>query len=79
VKGDPGPEEGNRGGGPDRLRTYLRFLHLGTQMAMLLVLGVFGGVWLDGRLGSRPAFTVVGSVLGIGLGMAVVIRETGKK
>ena len=79
MKGDPGPEEGKRQGGAAGLRGYLRYLHLGTQMALILVLGVFGGVWLDGKLGASPAFTVVGSVLGIGLGMAVVIRETGRK
>jgi len=78
VKGGrPGEEE--RGRGAEGLPGYLRFLHLGWQMALILILGVFGGIWLDGRLGSGPAFTVVGSVLGIGLGMAVVIRETGKR
>ena len=71
----PGDEGGRRGG--DGYRSYLRFIHLGTQMAILLVLGVFGGIWLDGRCGSSPAFTLAGSVLGIGLGMAVVIREVG--
>ena len=67
-KGDRGPG----GYGP-----YLRYLHLGTQMTVVLLLGVFGGLWLDGKWDTRPAFTVVGSVLGIGLGMAVVIREVG--
>lgn len=71
------PGDGERG--PERLREYLRFVHLGTQMALILLLGVFGGIWLDGRTGSGSAFTVVGSVLGIGLGMAVVIRSVGRK
>lgn len=77
MKDDPGPSGGDRRGGD--VRSYLRYLHLGTQMALALVAGVFGGIWLDGRTGAAPAFTVVGSVLGIGLGMAVVIRETGGK
>jgi F0F1-type ATP synthase assembly protein I len=47
-------------------------------MALVLLLGVLGGVWLDERTGASPAFTVVGSVLGIGLGMAIVIREVGR-
>jgi len=78
VRDDRGPGEGEGGRGPDGLRSYLRFLHLGTQLTILLLLGVFGGIWLDGVAGASPAFTVVGSVLGIGLGMAVVIRETGR-
>ena len=76
----PGDEEGRRGErgrGGDGVRPYLRFIHLGTQMAILLVLGVFAGIWLDGKCRSSPAFTLAGSVLGIGLGMAVVIREVG--
>ncbi len=77
MGGRPGGEEGERG--PEQLRGYLRFLHLGWQMALSLLIGVFGGVWLDGKLGSGSVFTVVGSVLGIGLGMAVVIREVGRK
>lgn len=74
-----GPGEEGRGRGPEGLQGYLRYLHLGWQMALTMVLGVFGGIWLDGRLGTGPILTVVGSVLGIGLGMAIVIRETGKR
>ena len=79
MKGDPGPGGGGRRGGPEGLGAYLRFLHLGTQMAILLVLGVFGGLWLDGRMGSSPTFTVIGAVGGIAVGMAVVIRAVGGK
>ncbi len=79
--GDPGPggEDEGRPGGPSGFRAYLRFVHLGTQMAIILLLGVFGGLWLDGRTGSSPAFTILGAVAGIGLGMAIVIREAGGK
>jgi F0F1-type ATP synthase assembly protein I len=48
-------------------------------MALSLLIGVFGGFWLDGKLGTAPVLTIVGSILGIGLGMAVVIREAGRK
>ena len=72
------PDDGDRSRGGDGARSYLRYLHLGTQLAVTLLLGVFGGRWLDGRWGTSPTWTVVGSVLGIGLGMAVVIREAGR-
>jgi F0F1-type ATP synthase assembly protein I len=47
-------------------------------MALTLVAGVLGGIWLDRRLDATPVFTVAGSLLGIGLGMGIVILETGK-
>jgi len=72
------PGDGGRRAGPEGLRGYLRFLHLGTLMALTISLGVFGGVWLDGKLSTTPALTVAGSLLGVGLGMGVVILEVGK-
>ena len=77
MKGDR-PGDGKGAGGPERFRGYLRYLHLGTQMALTLCAGVFGGLWLDGRLDATPVFTVAGSLLGIGLGMGIVILESGK-
>ena len=72
------PGDGKGGGDPERIRGYLRFLHLGTQMALTLLAGVFGGIWLDGRLNATPVFTVAGSLLGVGLGMGIVILAAGK-
>jgi ATP synthase protein I len=77
VKGSR-PDDGEGNSGRNGPRGYLRYFHLGTQMAVTIVLGVFGGMWLDGRWGTSPILTVVGSVLGIGLGMGVVIREVGR-
>jgi ATP synthase protein I len=72
------PGDGGRDAGPEGLRGYLRYLHLGTQMALTIGLGVFGGIWLDGKFGTTPVLTVSGSLLGIGLGMGVVILAVGK-
>lgn len=79
MKGDRGQGDGQKGRRAAGFRAYLRHLHLGTQLALLLVLGVFGGIWLDGKLGWSPALTLVGAFLGIGLGMAVVIRDVNRK
>jgi F0F1-type ATP synthase assembly protein I len=80
MGGRPGGEDVDRGkdDGPDGDRAYLRFVPLGTQIALTIVLGVFGGLWLDRQAGSSPAFTVVGSLLGIFLGLGAVILEVGK-
>ncbi len=42
-----------------------RLLGLGWYVAACILLGVLGGVWLDGRLGVTPLFTL----LGVGLGL----------
>ena len=42
-----------------------RLLGLGWYVALSIVLGVGGGVWLDGRLDVRPLFTLLGLALGL--------------
>ncbi len=75
--GDGGEDRG-KDGGPEGYRAYLRFVHLGTQIALTIVLGVFGGLWLDRTVESSPVFTVAGSLLGIVFGLGAVILEVGK-
>ena len=48
------------------------------MIAIALVLGLYAGNWLDEKTGWAPVFTLAGTVLGISLGMAAVIREVGK-
>lgn len=43
-------------------------LSLGISMVLVILLGVFGGDWLDRRLGTSPAFLLLGIFLGIGAG-----------
>jgi F0F1-type ATP synthase assembly protein I len=78
VKGGRDPGSRERSDGPGRAPSPFRHLHLGTQIAVALLLGLLGGDWLDARTGWSPVFTLVGAFLGMGLGMAVVIREVGK-
>jgi F0F1-type ATP synthase assembly protein I len=35
-------------------------------LAATVAAGLGGGYWLDGRLGTRPAFLLVGGALGVG-------------
>jgi F0F1-type ATP synthase assembly protein I len=39
---------------------------LGTTLAVTVLAGLGGGYWLDGRLGTRPAFLLIGGALGVG-------------
>ena len=48
--------------------TVLRLLGIGWFVALCLLGGVFGGLWLDGRLGTSPLMAMIG--LGGGLVIA---------
>ena len=42
----------------------MRLLGLGWYVAIAIVLGVAGGIWLDNRMGTLPLFTLLGVLLG---------------
>lgn len=48
---------------------------LGVTLALLTAGGVLGGRWLDGRMHTAPLFTIIGLVLGLGLGFTAFVRE----
>jgi F0F1-type ATP synthase assembly protein I len=52
----------------------MRFAGLGVQLAASILLFVFIGQWLDRRLGSAGAFTILGAFLGFGGTMWSLIR-----
>jgi F0F1-type ATP synthase assembly protein I len=47
------------------LRETAPYLGLGTTLAGSVLLGLGAGYWLDSKLGTRPAFFLVGAVLGL--------------
>jgi ATP synthase protein I len=44
----------------------LKFIGVGWYVGLAILLGVLGGVWLDGKLGTRPFFIIVGLFAGLG-------------
>jgi F0F1-type ATP synthase assembly protein I len=56
------------------LREAGPYLGLGTTLAVTVLAGLGGGYWLDGRLGTRPAFLLVGGTLGVGVGLYSFFR-----
>lgn len=50
------------------------YTHLGLTFAMSILLGFFGGYWLDGKIGSSPLFTLVGAFLGATGGFIFLIH-----
>ncbi len=42
----------------------LRLLGMGWYVGICIVLGVFGGLWLDSKLHTRPILVIIGLLLG---------------
>jgi len=47
------------------LREMAPYLGIGATLAVTVLLGVGVGYWLDGRLGTTPAFVLAGAVIGV--------------
>ncbi len=47
----------------------LRLIGIGWYFVLVVVGGLVGGFFLDGALGTRPVFTLLGLVAGLGLGI----------
>ncbi|NLA25941.1 MAG: AtpZ/AtpI family protein [Firmicutes bacterium] len=61
---------------------YARYLNLafsiGISMTLAILLGVFGGDWLDRRMGTSPLFLLLCIFLGIGAGFYNLWSELSK-
>jgi ATP synthase protein I len=53
----------------------LRMAGAGVQFAAALLAGLFGGQWLDRRIGTAPVFLYVGVAVGAVGGMTVLYRQ----
>jgi F0F1-type ATP synthase assembly protein I len=42
-----------------------RVFGIGWFIAIAILLGVLGGLWVDGKLGTEPLFTIVGLFFGL--------------
>ena len=56
------------------MRLVARLLGVGWYVAICIVGGVWGGVWLDEKLETSPLFLLIGLMLGIGVAGAGVYR-----
>jgi len=48
-----------------RWGTALRVVGVGWYIGICIVLGVWGGLWLDSKLNTSPILVIVGLILGI--------------
>lgn len=62
------------------LNTYARYSSLGFAMIAVILLGVFGGHYIDGYLKWKfPLFTVVLTLLALGYALYYLIKEVTRK
>ena len=60
--------------------SYMRYATMGTQMLVVIGLGVFGGYKLDQWLGMKfPVFTIVLSMVSIAAALYVYVKDLLKK
>ena len=52
-----------------------QFLGLGFELVVPLLVGLFGGQWLDRRFGTAPWLLLVGALLGAAAGMLNLYRR----
>lgn len=55
-------------------RRYGRLAGLGVQFGVAVTLFALAGHWLDGRLGTRPLFLIVGVLLGFAGGTISLVK-----
>jgi ATP synthase protein I len=47
---------------------------VGLEIVLCIVVGAFGGHWIDGKLGSAPGFMIFGFICGLGAAAKAVMR-----
>ena len=57
-----------------RWREALRLVGVGWYVGLCIFLGVWGGLWLDSKLNSKPVLVIVGLVVGLALAIYGVYR-----
>jgi F0F1-type ATP synthase assembly protein I len=56
------------------MREAAPLLGLGTTLAVTVLAGLGGGYWLDGRLGTRPVFLLLGGCFGLAAALIYFIK-----
>lgn len=51
-----------------------RYSHLGVTLAGSVLLGFFGGYWLDKKIATAPLFTLLGTFIGATTGFIYLIK-----
>jgi F0F1-type ATP synthase assembly protein I len=68
-------DESGPSGDPKPLPGAVAFLSMGLSAAVCVAIGVFLGVWLDGRFHTAPAFLLIGLALGLATAAVSIIKQ----
>jgi len=49
----------------ERWKAALRLVGVGWYVGICIVLGIWGGLWLDSKLNTKPILAIVGLILGL--------------
>jgi ATP synthase protein I len=60
------------------LTAAARLASVGIELALSIVIGLLGGRWLDGKLGTGPWLMILGLILGSTAGFRSLIRTARK-
>jgi len=52
-----------------------RWSAIGFEFGIYVAMFFLGGLWLDGKFGSRPWAAAIGALVGVALGMYMLIRR----
>ena len=58
----------------EKWQAALRLFGLAWYMGICIAGGTWGGMWLDGRIDTKPLFVVIGLLLGISLAIHGLYR-----
>ena len=67
---------GPRGG--RQLNALAKLASVGIEFSLSTLIGLLGGRWLDGKLGTQPWLMIVGLVLGVVAGFRSLLRAAGQ-
>jgi ATP synthase protein I len=56
----------------------LRFASVGIEFAVSTLIGLLGGLWLDGKLGTDPWLMIAGLCIGVAAGLRSLVRTARK-
>lgn len=56
------------------VKAYALMTGILSQLVGSILIGIFGGKWIDGQLGTFPLFLIVGLLLGLGTGIYAMTR-----
>ncbi len=60
------------------MNDYAKYSSIAIQTIAIILLGVYGGVKLDKKLESSPCFTLIFSILAVGLALYAMIKKITK-